>query len=87
MSQLRSHFPSACFLCIPKATMKQDKGIPKKRGRGRPAGRHFGEVVPVRLSTETCAKLERWAERQSVSRSEAIRRVLERGLKGLKGLF
>ena len=35
----------------------------------------------MRLTTELCAKLERWAERQNVSRSEAIRTLVERGLK------
>jgi predicted HicB family RNase H-like nuclease len=58
--------------------MGQDKGIQKKKGR--PPGKHFGEVVTVRLSTETTEKLERWAERRGVSRSKAARQLLERGL-------
>ena len=50
----------------------------------RHAARNFGEVVPVRLSTETSVKLEKWAEWQGVSRSEAIRTLLERGLKRVR---
>jgi len=58
--------------------MDQDKGVPKKRGR--PPGRNFGQVIPVRLSIETSVKLDKWAKRQGVSRSEAIRTLLERSL-------
>ena len=35
----------------------------------------------MRLSTEASVKLAKWAERQGVSRSETIRRLLERALK------
>ncbi len=38
----------------------------------------------MRLSTETSVKLEKWAERQGVSRSEAIRTLLERSLKRVR---
>ena len=38
----------------------------------------------MRLSTETSVKLEKWAEQQGVSRSEALRTLLERALKRVR---
>ena len=35
----------------------------------------------IRLSDEFIAKVERWAESNNVGRSEAIRRLVELGLK------
>ena len=35
----------------------------------------------MRLSIEASEKLAKWAERQGMSRSEAIRTLVERGLK------
>jgi hypothetical protein len=56
---------------------------PKKRGR--PAtGRdpHFGFRIPV----ETIAEIDAWAAQQSdkPSRSEAVRRLLDAGMKALR---
>ncbi|MFD1610862.1 CopG family transcriptional regulator [Sphingomonas tabacisoli] len=50
-----------------------------QKKRGRPA---TGESprVPVRLSPETLARLDAFAEAESLSRSEAMRRLIERGL-------
>ena len=49
----------------------------KRRGRGRP-GRGAGpmQVVAVRLTAEEVAALDEVAEREHLSRSEAIRRAL-----------
>ena len=49
----------------------------KRRGRGRPGrGAEPMQVVAVRLTTEELAALDAIAEREHVSRSEAIRRAL-----------
>jgi hypothetical protein len=54
--------------------------VQKKRGPGRPPGTTYRETIPVRLSGETATALDRWAKRQNkkgISRSEAIRRLLD----------
>lgn len=49
----------------------------KRRGRGRPGrGAEPMQVVAVRLTAEEIAALDAIAEREHVSRSEAIRRAL-----------
>ena len=49
----------------------------KRRGRGRPGrGAEPMQVVAVRLTAEELAALDALAEREHVSRSEAIRRAL-----------
>jgi hypothetical protein len=51
--------------------------IPKKRGR--PAtGKD--PLVAARLPPKMIASLDKWAKASSVSRSEAIRQLIERGL-------
>jgi hypothetical protein len=60
---------------------KSNKVVPKK-GRGRPAtGRD--PVTAIRLSEELRKTVDRWALKQAdnPSRSEAIRRLVEIGLK------
>ncbi|SHG79135.1 hypothetical protein [Bradyrhizobium erythrophlei] len=59
---------------------KQTKTVHKK-SRGRPAGVKFGETIPARFEPGTVADLDKWAATHSVSRSEAIRRLVEIGLK------
>jgi metal-responsive CopG/Arc/MetJ family transcriptional regulator len=60
--------------------VKGDKGPLKKR-RGRPPGRTYVETIPVRLTQEAVAAIDRWAKREgTVSRSEALRLLIERGL-------
>lgn len=56
--------------------------LPKKR-RGRPATGN-DPVSAIRLSQEIRGAVDRWASRQKdvPSRSEAIRRLVELGLKG-----
>jgi len=49
----------------------------KRRGRGRPGrGAEPMQVVAVRLTAEEIAALDELAEREHLSRSEAIRRAL-----------
>ena len=49
----------------------------KKRGRGRPGrGAEPMQVIAVRLTAEEIAALDAKAEKDDVSRSEAIRRAL-----------
>jgi hypothetical protein len=52
-----------------------------KKSRGRPAGVRFSGTIPARFEPEIVAEIEKWADRNSVSRSEAIRRLVEIGLK------
>lgn len=73
-----TRFPSAAFSLYLKAPVVQDNGIRKKRGR--PQGRKYDLIIPGRFSVKTIEKLDEWAERQGVSRSEAIRTLVERGL-------
>jgi hypothetical protein len=49
----------------------------------RPPGRRLGETLPLRLTPELTAEVDTWREAQPdrPSRSEAIRRLVERGLK------
>lgn len=49
----------------------------KRRGRGRPGrGAEPMQVVAVRLTAEELVALDEVAEREHISRSEAIRRAL-----------
>jgi hypothetical protein len=59
---------------------KQEKSVHKK-SRGRPAGRAYGETIPVRLSPGMIAAIDLWAVHKNVSRSEAVRGLIEIGLK------
>jgi Ribbon-helix-helix protein, copG family len=59
---------------------KQDKTVHKKR-MGRPPGSKFSETIPARLEPQTVEGLDAWAAAHDVSRSEAIRRLVELGLK------
>lgn len=56
--------------------------IVNKKSRGRPK-RPDGvdPVSAVRLPADVTAKVDAWAERHEISRSEAIRRLVEIGLK------
>jgi hypothetical protein len=54
--------------------------VNQKKGRGRPAtGRD--PVSAVRLPVELTAAVDKWAEDNEANRSEAIRRLVELGLK------
>ena len=58
---------------------KQSKTVHKK-SRGRPVGKTYSETIPARLEPATVASLDAWAVANDVSRSEAIRRLVELGL-------
>ena len=58
----------------------QDKTVHKKR-MGRPLGVKYGETIPARFEIESMKHLDSWAKKHGVSRSEAIRRLVELGLK------
>jgi hypothetical protein len=58
---------------------KQEKSVHKK-SRGRPRGRTYGETIPVRLTAEMIAAIDKWAARRDLSRSEAVRLLIEVGL-------
>jgi hypothetical protein len=60
---------------------KQEKSVHKKRGR--PPGRSYGETIPMRLSSAMKDAVDVWAQKQpdAPSRSEALRRLVEIGLK------
>jgi hypothetical protein len=55
----------------------------KKRGRGRPATTGKGTLVGMRWHEPLLSMIEAWAAQQDdkPERSEAIRRLVERGLK------
>jgi hypothetical protein len=59
---------------------KQTK-IVHKKSRGRPVGTKYSETIPARLEPATVAALDAWAAAYDLSRSEAIRRLVELGLK------
>jgi hypothetical protein len=53
---------------------------------GRPAGRTYRETIPVRLTEAGTAAIDAWMSRQgeAITRSEAIRRLIEAGLAAAK---
>jgi hypothetical protein len=59
---------------------KREKSVHRKT-RGRPSGRLYGETIPVRLTREMIVSIEKWADGRDLSRSEAIRSLIEQGLK------
>ena len=60
--------------------MAKQSNTVHKKSRGRPAGIKYGETIPARLEPATMAALDAWADSHEVSRSEAIRRLVEMGL-------
>ena len=56
------------------------RSIPaKQKKRGRPAT-GYDPMIGLRLAPDLTARVDDWAERQSVSRSEAIRQMIEQAL-------
>jgi hypothetical protein len=75
--------PRLAFMVLHFMT-KSNQVVPKK-GRGRPAtGRD--PVTAIRLSKELRETVDKWADKQTdePGRSEAIRRLVELGLKAKK---
>jgi hypothetical protein len=76
-------FPSACFYDNNYSMGKSINVV--KKSRGRPAiGK--GTLVGVRLQPDLLAPIDAWAAAQddAPGRSEAIRRLVELGLKAKK---
>lgn len=67
-------------MCTLNSMTVEEKSVHKK-SRGRPAGRTFRETIPVRLTAEMLAAVDRWATSKKLSRSEAMRLLIQRGLK------
>jgi hypothetical protein len=65
---------------MPNLMAKQEKRVYKKLGR--PAGRTYVGTIPVRFTPDGVAAVDEWIKKQGeqISRSEAIRRLVERGL-------
>jgi hypothetical protein len=72
-------FLSAFFSCT-RIFMTSKGKVVHNKSRGRPAGTRYTETIPVRLEQECAAALDRWAEKNDITRSEAIRRLVELGL-------
>jgi hypothetical protein len=58
----------------------QQKSVHKKK-MGRPPGKKYVETIPTRLTPELAKAVAAWAKQEGVSSSEAIRRLVELGLK------
>jgi len=71
--------PLGSILVYTKIMAKQTKTVHKKP-RGRPSGQRYTETIPARLEPSTVAAVDHWAAANDVSRSEAIRRLVELGL-------
>jgi hypothetical protein len=52
----------------------------KKRGRGRPSTGGRDPEVSARMPVEVRDKIDNWAQANSCTRSEAVRRLIELGL-------
>ncbi len=64
--------------------MKKSISVNEKKGRGRPATGQ-DPVSAVRLPADLTDEIDLWASKYgALSRSEAIRRLVELGLKAMK---
>jgi hypothetical protein len=65
---------------------RQEIGL-QKRKPGRPPGRTVGRAIAVRLPPDVEARLDAWVSAQpdKPSMSEAIRRLVDAGVKPPKG--
>jgi hypothetical protein len=61
--------------------VKQSKLTVHKKSRGRPPGVKYGSTIPARFEFDMLTALDKWAGSHDVSRSEAIRRLVDLGLK------
>jgi hypothetical protein len=77
-----SSFPSAC---IYGKTIFMAKSIVVKPKRGRPSTGGRDPFIGIRLPKELLAQIAKWSEGNgAASRSEAVRRLVEIGLKAKK---
>jgi hypothetical protein len=70
--------PWLAYFCIRINMATQSKTVYKKVGR--PAGVRFSEAIPARFEPHTMKAIDAWADGNGISRSEAIRRLVEIGL-------
>jgi hypothetical protein len=71
--------PTAPFFHTRKFMPRQEKNVHKK-SRGRPTGSRYAGNIPCRLPAETLAAVDELAMRDDVTRSEAIRRLIDLAL-------
>ena len=73
-----SSFPSACYF-VYTGIMKKAIYVHKK-SRGRPATGH-DPLLSARIPASVVASIVAWQTKTGITRSEAIRRLVELGLK------
>jgi hypothetical protein len=71
------------LLCTRKEWPSDQKAHTKSGGA--PWGRQFGETIPVRLTASMSHDVGLWARGNGLTRSEAIRRLVQLGLKARRG--
>jgi hypothetical protein len=76
-------FPSACNYGTTIFMKKSIKVAPKKR-RGRPSSGGRDPHVTIRMPRTLIAEADAWAAANDTVRSEAVRRLVELGLKAKK---
>jgi hypothetical protein len=67
---------TAPFLHTRKSMPRKEKNVHKKL-RGRPKGSRYAGNIPCRLPPKTLAAVDELAARDDLTRSEAIRRLIE----------
>ena len=77
-------FPSACIYGTTIFMKKSIKVTPKKRGRGRPPTGGRDPHVAIRMPQTLIDRVDAWGAENEGTRSEAIRRLVELGLKAKK---
>jgi hypothetical protein len=71
------------LLVYTKEMVAPEKRVHRKR-MGRPPGKSYVETFPVRLGMDQAKAIKAWAKQADVSVSEAIRRLVELGLRGAR---
>ena len=83
-SRWKQQLPLGLILCYTQKLMKGSiKVTPKKGRRGRPATGKDPHVT-TRMPAEMIVEVDAWAASNEIGRSEAIRRLVELGLKAKK---
>jgi hypothetical protein len=78
MAQRRLPSPRLSNTCSEMST--RTKPVPKVLGRYRSAIGNYVETILVRLEPEAADAVRKWAKRKCISRSEALRRLIDLGL-------
>lgn len=60
--------------------MAKERKTVHGKSPGRRVGPPYGAAIPVRLAPEALAAIDKWAAGRDLTRSEAIRRLVEFGL-------